>query len=170
MGTMAFDFSQLRVLVVDDNEFMQRLLTEMLIALGFFRDRIRTASDGSAGLKTLATYDADLVVCDLNMKPMNGKRFTQFIRSSDESSNPYVPIIVCTGHSEFVHIVDARDAGATEILRKPISAASLYARLQSIVESPRPFIKAPSYNGPDRRRQDVPYKGADRRAEVTEIG
>lgn len=167
---MAFDFSQLKVLVVDDNEFMQRLLTEMLIALDFRRDGIRSALDGSAAIETLSVHDPDVVVCDLNMKPMNGKRFTRLIRSGDESSNPYIPIIVCTGHSELVHIAGARDAGATEILRKPISAASLYARLQAIVEAPRPFIKSPSYTGPDRRRRDVPYSGADRRDHVEEIG
>ncbi|MCG8544798.1 MAG: response regulator [Alphaproteobacteria bacterium] len=167
---MAFDFSQLKVLVVDDNEFMQRILTELLIALSFHRDKILKTGDGSSALKILSFQSPDLVICDLNMKPMNGKRLTQLIRSADDSANPYVPIIVCTGHSEIEHIVDARDAGATEILRKPISAASLYSRLRAIVESPRPFIKSPIYVGPDRRRRDLPFDGPDRRTQIAEIG
>ena len=167
---MAFEFSRLKVLVVDDNDFMQQIITELLIALSFSRDQIARAGDGSSALEALSAKNPDLVICDLNMKPMNGKRLTRLIRAADDSANPYVPIIVCTGHSEIEHIMDARDAGATEILRKPISAASLYSRLRAIIESPRPFIKSPVYVGPDRRRRNLPFDGPDRRGQFADIG
>jgi DNA-binding response OmpR family regulator len=75
-----------------------------------------------------------------------------------------VPIIICTGHAEIEHIREARDAGASEILRKPITVRNLYERIRSIVEKPRPFIRSDDYHGPDRRRQDQPFKGPDRRS------
>lgn len=161
---MAFDFSRLRILTVDDNEFMQRLLRDILVALGFRPDHIRAAVDGSNALAALDTFQADLVICDLNMRPMHGKQFTRLVRTQGDSPNPFLPIIVCTGHAELNHIADARDAGANEILRKPVSARLIYDRLCSIVESPRTFVRAPTYTGPDRRRRNVPFDGPDRRA------
>jgi two-component system chemotaxis response regulator CheY len=64
---------------------------------------------------------------------------------------------------------EARDAGATEILAKPCTPKAIYARLAAIVERPRPFVKSPSYAGPDRRRRidtDIPR---ERRADSHEI-
>jgi DNA-binding response OmpR family regulator len=47
----------------------------------------------------------------------------------------------------------ARDVGVTEFLVKPITTQNLCARLAEIVERPRPFVRAESYFGPDRRRK-----------------
>jgi len=56
-------------------------------------------------------------------------------------------IIMLTGHSEKKRIVNARDAGITEFLAKPISAKSLYERILNVVANPRPFIKSKNYFG-----------------------
>lgn len=163
------DFSRLDLLVIDDNDFMRRLYRQLLEAIGFSARNITEARDGEEGLHHLDHADCDVAICDLNMQPMNGKQFTQFIRTSDVSPNPYLPIVVCTGHAEMVHIADARDAGADEILRKPVSAASLYARLQAVIECPRPFILSKTFVGPDRRRRNLPFEGPDRRGGIVDI-
>jgi two-component system chemotaxis response regulator CheY len=86
------------------------------------------------------------------------------IRQPGANANPYVPIIMLTGHSEKKRVVAARDAGVTEFLAKPISAKSLYQRILNVVANPRPFIKTKSYFGPDRRRIVNPnYIGPERR-------
>jgi DNA-binding response OmpR family regulator len=86
------------------------------------------------------------------------------IRQPGSSGNPYVPIIMLSGHSERKRIVTARDAGVTEFLAKPISAKALYERILSVVASPRPFIKTQTYFGPDRRRTiNANYVGPERR-------
>jgi DNA-binding NtrC family response regulator len=71
------------------------------------------------------------------------------------NANPYVPIIMLTGHSEKKRVIPARDAGVTEFLAKPISAKALYQRILNIVANPRPFIKSKSYFGPDPPSQRV---------------
>lgn len=167
---MAFDFSHLRVLVVDDNEFMHEIMHELLQALDFSAERLKFATDGEQALKLLQQHPIDLVVCDLNMRPMNGKDFTSRVRRAENSPNPFIPIVICTGHAEANHILDARDCGANEILRKPVSARSIYSRIRAIIESPRPYVRTGSFIGPDRRRQDVPYSGLDRRMSTAEIG
>lgn len=163
------DFSRLEILVIDDNDFMRQLYRQLLEAIGFVPHHITEARDGEEGLRHLHDAHCDVVICDLNMKPMNGKQFTHHIRTSEDSPDPYLPIVVCTGHAELLHVADARDAGANEILRKPVSAASLYARLQAVIECPRPFILSPAFVGPDRRRRDMPFDGPDRRSGTLEI-
>src|SRR6185312_4041372 len=82
----------------------------------------------------------------------DGLELTQMIRQPGANTNPYVPIIMLTGHSEKKRVIASRDAGVTEFLAKPISAKSLYQRVLNIVVNPRPFIKTKTYFGPDRRR------------------
>jgi two-component system, chemotaxis family, chemotaxis protein CheY len=163
---MALDLSRLRFLIVDDNAFMRRLLRELLWALDCAPDNIRFASNGRDALQVLRDYPIDIVFCDINMRPMNGREFTSYIRMAPASPDPHVPIIVCTGHAEMEHICGARDAGANEILRKPITANSVYERVRAIIERPRPFVRSSTYFGPDRRRRDLPFDGPDRRHSV----
>jgi FixJ family two-component response regulator len=61
------------------------------------------------------------------------------------------------------NVIEARDAGATEFLAKPVSVGSLYDRLVWMIENPRVFIKASEFVGPDRRRAMRGYEGMDRR-------
>ncbi len=68
-----------------------------------------------------------------------------------------------TAHSEIDRVIEARDAGMTEYLTKPISAKSLYQRIASTVESERQFIRVSDFFGPDRRRKNTGIKGDERR-------
>ena len=71
-----------------------------------------------------------------------------------------------TGHTERHRVEAARDAGVTEFLAKPITAAHLFSRIAEIVERPRAFVRCESYFGPDRRRRQIDdYAGPWRRAE-----
>ena len=86
------------------------------------------------------------------------------IRQPGANANPYVAVIMLTGHSEKNRVTAARDAGITEFLAKPISAKGLYERIVNVVANPRPFIKTKTYFGPDRRRNVNPtYSGQERR-------
>jgi DNA-binding response OmpR family regulator len=86
------------------------------------------------------------------------------IRTDTDSGNPFVPVIMVTAHGEASRVIEARDAGMTEYLTKPISAKSLYRRIASIVESERPFIHISDFFGPDRRRKKEAFGDNERRA------
>ena len=62
------------------------------------------------------------------MKPMDGLEFTRRVRNDEHSPNPFVPIIMITGHTEKYRVEAARDAGVTEFLAKPITAQNLFIR------------------------------------------
>jgi len=95
---------------------------------------------------------------------MDGIKFTRIVRNHEHSPNPFVPIIMISGHTEKHRVEAARDAGVTEFLAKPISAKGLYQRILNVVANPRPFIKTKTYFGPDRRRNtNNAYIGPERR-------
>ncbi|MBM3573484.1 MAG: response regulator [Alphaproteobacteria bacterium] len=54
------------------------------------------------------------------MEPLNGRDFARLIRTARASPNPMVPIIMLTGHTQAQYGFEARDAGFTEYLVKPV--------------------------------------------------
>src|SRR6202012_4809402 len=119
-----------------------------------------------SGFTELCARNPDLVLTDLSMAPTDGIHLTKQIRTSGTSPNPYVPIIMVTGHPEKPRVEAARDAGVTEFLAKPITVQNLMARLTEIVERPRPFVRCDNYFGPERRRRRLDsYRGPWRRKE-----
>jgi two-component system, chemotaxis family, chemotaxis protein CheY len=166
--TIRIDFSRLRFLVIEDNAHMRRILRTLLH--GFGSREVYEAEDGAAGLESFVHYTPDVVITDWAMPIFDGLELTQMIRQPGANSNPYVPIIMLTGHSEKVRVITARDAGITEFLAKPISAKALYQRILNIVINPRPFIRSKTYFGPDRRRSVMSnYTGPERRRNHAEL-
>ncbi len=156
------DFNRLRFLVIDDNAHMRRILRTLLH--GFGAREVYEAEDGAAGLEAFTHYMPDIVLADWVMPIFDGLELTQMIRQQGANANPYVPIIMLTGHSEKKRVIGARDAGVTEFLAKPITAHNLFARITEIVERPRAFVRCDNYFGPDRRRhQQDDYAGPWRR-------
>ena len=156
------NFTKLRFLIVDDNAHMRRILRTLLHSFG--SREVYEAEDGAAGLETFTHYLPDIVITDWAMPIFDGLELTQMIRQPTANPNPFVPIIMLTGHSEKHRVVAARDAGVTEFLAKPISATALYERILNLMAHPRPFIKTKSYFGPDRRRNaNSHYVGPERR-------
>ncbi len=52
-------------------------------------------------------------------------------------------------------VIEARNAGVTEYVAKPITAKGLFLRIREVIERPRPFVDVGGYFGPDRRRRAV---------------
>jgi two-component system chemotaxis response regulator CheY len=157
-------FENLRALIVEDNAHMRSLLRALLNSIGV-KD-IAEASHGQAAIEVLRERKSDLVLSDLAMKPMDGLEFTRYVRNHEHSPNPFVPIIMISGHTEKYRVEAARDAGVTEFLAKPITAHTLFSRIAEIVERPRAFVRCDSYFGPDRRRRATEdYSGPRRRKE-----
>lgn len=154
---------ELCVLLVEDNEHMRALLRTLLKAMGI--RRIVECIEGSEALQQLSTVKPDFILTDFSMVPMDGLQFTRTVRQLPDESECVIPIIMVTGHTERRRIEAARDAGVSEILAKPVTAAALYQRIEEIVLRPRPFVRSPEYCGPCRRRQSKSdYTGPWRRA------
>ena len=96
---------------------------------------VREAADGTAAMALLRQYPIDLAIVDFNMFPMDGCAFTRLVRTSPDSPNVYLPIIMMTGHSEKSRVQEARDAGVTEFVVKPITARAVNQRSVMILSS-----------------------------------
>ncbi len=154
----------LRVLLADDNQHMRAIVTTVLTGVGV--KQVREVRDGAEGLDDLREWPADLAIVDFQMFPLDGVEFTRMVRQTPDSRNPYLPIIMMTGHSERYRVMEARDAGVTEFVAKPLTAKSVLERIQAVIYRPRPFVRTADYFGPDRRRKDDPaYEGPRRRAD-----
>jgi len=152
----------LRVLVADDNRNMRTIVMVLLKGLGVVH--IRAAQDGGQALKVLDDWGADVAIVDFRMQPMDGVTFIQKVRTDPNSKNPFLPIIMLTGYAEKGRVLEARDAGVTEMIIKPVTAKALVARLNAVIFNPRPFVRTTTYFGPDRRRRHDPdYVGLERR-------
>lgn len=153
----------LRVLLVDDNQHMRAIVTTVLVGVGV--RHLRESRDGAEALEALREWPADVAIVDFQMFPIDGVEFTRMVRNSPSSKNPYLPIVMMTGHSERSRVVEARDAGVTEFVAKPLTAKAVLERLQAVIYHPRSFVRAGGYFGPDRRRkEDATYTGPWRRA------
>ena len=156
-------FDLLKILLVDDNQHMRMLLTEILRALGV--RQIHEAMDGAEALQAMRETPMDLVMTDLTMGPLDGIDFVNLLRNSPDSPAPFAPVIMITGHSTMRRVAEARDAGVNEFLAKPVTARGVIHRINLIIEHPRPFIRCQDYFGPDRRRRAEPnFKGPYRRS------
>ncbi|HBI19597.1 MULTISPECIES: response regulator [unclassified Brevundimonas] len=152
----------LNVLLVDDNQNMRAIAAAVLHSADI--RSVKEAEEGTAAFDLLRRHPIDLAIVDFNMFPLDGVAFTRLVRTSPDSPNVYLPIIMMTGHSERARVYEARDAGVNEFIVKPITAKAMLDRINAVILRPRAFIKAEGYVGPCRRRRDPPdYEGPFRR-------
>jgi len=157
-----YRFDRLRVLVVDDNVHMRRLITTILQAFGVAM--IFEASNGEAAWELIREHNPDILVLDWVMPGMSGIDLIKMVRANPQSPNPFVPTIMLTGHTSLEHVQQARDAGANEFIAKPVSVKTMMSRLSSVIEHPRPYVRTKAYFGPCRRRRTEEHAGDERRA------
>lgn len=161
------DLGSLKVLIVDDNANVQRLIGDVLRAggVGF----VEFAEDGLRARQMLAPWDPDIIFSDWNMPMMGGLELTRSIRRAAVTPdrrvpNPEVPVIIVTAHRSQREVEEARTAGVNEFVIKPFTPAALLSRIQLVLTRPRPFIVSEVYIGPDRRRRaELSYSGPLRR-------
>jgi CheY-like chemotaxis protein len=149
-------------LLVDDNQHMRAIVAAILKGAGV--GNTFEVGDGAEALRVLRERPIDLAIVDFNMFPLDGVEFTRLVRNAPDSNNPFLPIIMMTGHAEKHRVCEARDAGVNEFIVKPVTANSVLSRIQAVIFKPRAFVKTDAYNGPCRRRVvDPKFEGPFRR-------
>jgi two-component system, OmpR family, KDP operon response regulator KdpE len=112
-----------RILVVDDEPQIRRVLRTSLIGAGYEISDVRT---GEEAIERLRTEPCDLVLLDMNMQGMGGLAACREIREFSEA-----PIIVLTVRNDEHDKVEALDAGADDFVTKPFSMPELLARIRA---------------------------------------
>jgi two-component system KDP operon response regulator KdpE len=112
-----------RILVVDDEPQIRRIMRATLIGMGYEVDDAKT---GEEGLTKLRDFRPDLVLLDINMPGMGGVETCRAIRADSN-----VAIIMLTVHDTEAAKVEALDAGADDFVTKPFSTPELLARIRA---------------------------------------
>jgi DNA-binding response OmpR family regulator len=118
--------SRRRILVVEDDAPLARLLASGLAAESFAVDLVH---DGEAAARALESAQHSLVMLDLNLPKMDGLSLLQMLRSTQ----PLLPVLVLTGRSRTEDMVKALDLGADDCLLKPFSLLELMARVRVLL-------------------------------------
>ncbi len=145
------DFSELSILMVENNKHVRRIMHDMLRAFGV--RRIFQSPDAMEAYTLMLAQQVDLVILDFFLGKLDGGDFTRMVRQDAACINRMTPILLCTGLPEHYRIAKARDAGINEILAKPVAPRDLYLRINTMLEYPRPFVITKTYVGPCRRRR-----------------
>ena len=121
--------SELKLLVVDDDRDFAEGLAELLELFGHWVD---VAFTGEAGIEAANGCDYDAILMDISLPGLNGVESLQRIRQS----RPDVPCFLMTGYSADEIARQGIEAGASEILTKPLDPESLEQRLAGISPAP----------------------------------
>lgn len=127
---MASPYRSHSVLVVDDQEFVLNIVSTMLKQIGF--GEIVTSQDGTDALTAVEKSMPNLIICDINMKPMDGLSFLRNLRKSELPKSATVPIIFLTGDTSEKALTQAIALGCEQFLLKPVSPQKLRDKINQI--------------------------------------
>ncbi len=116
---------QPKVLVIDDDEQLNALLTEYLGRFGF---AVATAVDGREGLRALRADPPDVLVLDVMLPGADGFAICREVRATSG-----VPIVMLTARGEIADRVMGLELGADDYLPKPFEPRELVARLKAVL-------------------------------------
>ncbi|MFZ0601776.1 MAG: response regulator transcription factor [Roseiarcus sp.] len=112
-----------RILIVDDEPQILRLLTVALNAAGY---ESITAASGAAALKLAATGAPDLIVLDLGLPDRDGKDVLREVRLFSDA-----PVIILSARDREAEKIEALDLGADDYVEKPFGIGELTARMRT---------------------------------------
>ena len=131
--TDALESGKRKVLIVDDDQELVELLTDVFDRDGRFE--IRTANNGFAAGMLVKEFRPDLVVLDVMLPDINGKEVCQRVRK-DENLEA-VKIICISGMVEQDKIAELKAAGANDFMHKPFNVDRLLDRACDLLEIER---------------------------------
>jgi len=157
-----------KVLVIDDDVLLVRLMEHHLIEEGF---EVIKAYNGREGLSLVRSLKPDLVTLDIVLPDISGWEVCQLIRQVSK-----VPIVMLTVKEEEEDVVRALEYGADDYIAKPVGMKELVARIQAILrreefhESPKGWVGfSDEFLQVDLAQQRVLRQGSEVRLTPTEL-
>lgn len=118
--------AEIRILVVEDDPYFQRVLQKRLAAEGY---QVMTASDGREGMKAIVAFEPDVVLSDWMMPEVDGLELCQSVKTGLREAAPY--FILLTAKGEISDKLLALETGADDYLVKPCDMGELMARVRA---------------------------------------
>ena len=124
---MAFEWSGLNILIVDDDSDLRDTVCDIFKRLGA---KMHSAIDGKDALSQIENQNISIILCDLQMPVMDGSSLLKVLNEKKIK----IPFVFLTGQSHFTE-KDARALGATALIYKPFSIKDLTARVEHILSN-----------------------------------
>ena len=149
------DLADIRVLIIDDNRHVRRLLRKYFKLFSIPASTVKTGGQGVQALRTAETagdQPYDLVLIDWKMPGENGLSVIREIKA-DNGLRRIPKIIMCSAYSKEMIVGDEEPELFDGFINKPFSPSSLFDGIsdvinrqhQSLPPSPQPIIQPPSY-------------------------
>ena len=116
-----------KILVIEDDKQIQRILHNILSMNDFEVDQ---AFDGVEGMKKIKTNDYDVVLCDIKMPKKDGHE----VIVESKKLKPELPIVVISGNTDLEKAIETMRHGAFDYLKKPFDMNRLLTTLKNAME------------------------------------
>ncbi len=125
--------SKARILVIDDDRLLVRIITSILEKNGF---EVWTAPDGQVGLRKAGMLKPDLIILDVMMPEMDGYQVLRHLKAQPKTSHIAALMFTATGEIEFLKQAKAEgNLIADNFLAKPVRAGDLIERVKALLWS-----------------------------------
>ena len=135
--------SQLRVLVVEDDQHIRELV---LLHLGLEGFKTAASGDGAEGLQMARSEPFDLIILDIMLPGLDGVTVTRAIRREPHMKD--VPILMLTARREESDKVNGLESGADDYLTKPFGVREFIARVRALLRRRRAAANASAHHAP----------------------
>lgn len=144
------NLQDIRVLILDEKGHGRSLLRSLLLSLGL--QRIVALTNTTEALAVLRDERFDLMFLDELAGPLNPVAFIKALRRDLSTRDVTMPVVLVSAGAGRRQIMLARDAGANDVISKPVSAETVERKLRTLLFAPQTFVTAKTFMGPDRRR------------------
>ncbi|MCS7232476.1 MAG: response regulator, partial [Elusimicrobiota bacterium] len=117
-----------KILVIDDDENILSLITDILEKEGFL---VITSTNTEDGFKKAVNSQPDIIITDVSLPKIGGIELTRMLKSDKKTK--HIPVIMLTVLSSETDKVIGLEVGADDYITKPFSQKELVARIKSLL-------------------------------------
>ena len=156
------NLSDIRVLMLARKSSSTQILRTVFALAGL--NRVVSVDEPRRAIDLLRSETFHAVFLEGAME-FDGQPFALAARRLPGLLNPMIPIFAVYPEARKRDVESARDLGVHDVICRPVSPKTVMGKLKGVLESPRPFILAPGFFGPDRRSKGRTgnFGGKDRR-------
>jgi CheY-like chemotaxis protein len=131
-GASAAAEPQREILVIDDDELIQKSVTDVLREEGYI---VHAASDAHDALVLLKDLRPSLILLDVDIPGINGLELLRKLKAGALTAN--IPVFMLSGHNRREVVMEAYREGAVEFIAKPFKRELLMQKLEAALERSR---------------------------------
>jgi two-component system chemotaxis response regulator CheY len=125
-------YEDVKVLIVEDEQHTRAMIRSMLRQVGIHN--VMEAADGKAGLSEVARTRPTLVLCDIHMKPVDGRQFLKMVRDTKVEWVKNIPVIFLTADAKPETVKIAKELHVDDYLVKPVTVGDLKSRIDAVLK------------------------------------